>query len=210
MKKASNQKKASNKKDVNERYYSVFPTRLRNLMEKRKVTQQGLADVIGGTRQVVSQYRNGDVVPNMDKIIKIADFFNVSCDYLVGRTDVETTDITIKEISKITGLNENAIKSLKSLKRMADDFGIISILDTINMLLNENNFENGILSSIDSYLNMKIDNVELKLTTRGTFVDDIHIITADSLINVFLMNIQELLMECRKNVQNKKGAIKND
>lgn len=98
-------------------YDSAFATRFRELMNEnkdgnKKVTQKAMADVIGGSRQVISQYMNGIVSPQIDKLEKIADFFDVSCDYLLGRTNIKTPNITIQAVHKLTGLSETAISTL--------------------------------------------------------------------------------------------------
>ena len=57
---------------------SPFPSKLRRLMEKNGTTQQQLADVIGVTRQTISQYTGGRTVPDIYTVQLIADYFRVS------------------------------------------------------------------------------------------------------------------------------------
>lgn len=71
-------------------YNNVFATRLRDLMAKRQITQETLAEQVGCSRQAISQYTDGSTVPNFDKLLGIAKFFNISADYLLGLTNVET------------------------------------------------------------------------------------------------------------------------
>lgn len=66
---------------------SPFASALRKLMRERGTTQEDLAKVTDKTRQTVSQYTNGISEPGYDTLVKIADFFNVSTDYLLGRTN---------------------------------------------------------------------------------------------------------------------------
>jgi len=68
-------------------FKKAFPTAMRKLMEDRGVTQNALADYIGKTRQAVSYYCDGSSSPDWETLAKIAEFFDVSTDYLVGRTD---------------------------------------------------------------------------------------------------------------------------
>ena len=68
---------------------STFPYRLRGLMEDRKVTQNKIAEVCNVTRQSVSQWQNGETRPDILALRKIAEYFNVSTDYLLGLTDVK-------------------------------------------------------------------------------------------------------------------------
>lgn len=106
----------------NEKYKSVFATRLRLLFdEKPNATQAQLSELIGVTRQTVSQYVNGISEPGYDALVKIADYFDVSLDYLLGRSEVKTTDICIQTICEKTGLSEESIGLLRSFTRPTDD-----------------------------------------------------------------------------------------
>lgn len=61
--------------------------RLRELREEKKRTQKEVADAIGGTQSNYAKWENGKIQPAADMIVKLADFFGVSADYLLGRTD---------------------------------------------------------------------------------------------------------------------------
>jgi len=101
-------------------YDSIFATKLRELMKKNKTTQKELSEAIGTTRQAISQYADGSVQPNVEKLYKITLFFGVSADYLLGLSEVESPDVTDKEIAKRLGLTDKAIKSLTRLKHNSD------------------------------------------------------------------------------------------
>ncbi|MBQ7779814.1 MAG: helix-turn-helix transcriptional regulator [Clostridia bacterium] len=62
---------------------------LRFLRTRAGLSQQQLADVINVSQQSINKYENHDVEPNIETLCAIADYFNVSVDFLVGRTDVE-------------------------------------------------------------------------------------------------------------------------
>lgn len=57
------------------------------LMEEKKVTQQQLSKAIGVSQGNISDWRSGRGSPNVEVLPKIANYFNVSIDYLLGRTD---------------------------------------------------------------------------------------------------------------------------
>ncbi|OXS24693.1 MAG: hypothetical protein BI182_16935 [Acetobacterium sp. MES1] len=99
-------------------YDSVFATRLRELMSGNGTTQKDLAGVTGITRQAISQYMDGSVQPNIEKLYKICDFFKVSADYLLGLSSVKSFDIEEKAIGEKTGLSESAIEKLLGLNRV--------------------------------------------------------------------------------------------
>lgn len=77
-------------------YNSAFPRTLRTLMENRvpSVTQSELGKAIGKTRQAVGYYSDGSSSPDWETLVKIADFFNVSVDYLLGRTRIISPEMT--------------------------------------------------------------------------------------------------------------------
>ncbi len=66
---------------------SVFCENLIRLRKEGGVSQQKLATAVQVTQQCVSEWENGNIEPIMTNLIKIADFFDVSIDYLVGRKD---------------------------------------------------------------------------------------------------------------------------
>jgi len=71
----------------------TFATRLRKLMEEHHTTQKELAEKVGISRQAISQYADGSVQPNIEKFYKIKEYFKVSADYLLGKTNSESTEI---------------------------------------------------------------------------------------------------------------------
>lgn len=63
---------------------------LKRAREERGLTKQAVADAIGMKRESYVRYErdSGDSrAPHIDKLIALADFYNVSLDYLVGRSD---------------------------------------------------------------------------------------------------------------------------
>lgn len=64
-----------------------FHTRLRSVRMEKKKTQKETAEVLGMKLRSYQFYEQGVVEPNITKLIALADFFDVSLDYLMGRTD---------------------------------------------------------------------------------------------------------------------------
>lgn len=113
-------------------YDSIFAQRLRELMDNPpKTTQEDIAKVVGCSRQTISQYRDGSIMPNIEKAVAIARYFNVSTDYLLGISSVSTTDTEIKTICEYTGLSETSVNILDWWNREAGE----DKLDIINFLL---------------------------------------------------------------------------
>ncbi|MCY6958900.1 helix-turn-helix domain-containing protein [Clostridium brassicae] len=64
----------------------MFGDILKDLREDREMTQEELGKLLCVTKQAVYTYEKGENEPTMDALIKIADIFDVSLDYLLGRT----------------------------------------------------------------------------------------------------------------------------
>ena len=86
--------------------------RIRDLREDMDMRQSDLAAATGIDQRTISNYETGKTSPDAYALIKLADFFDVSIDYLVGRTkiDVSTEEKRIQIIDKL-------IEELEKLKR---------------------------------------------------------------------------------------------
>ena len=71
-----------------------FPKRLHKLRQEANISQLDLANAIGVTKSTISLYEQGDSVPDVKTLVKIADFYKVSCNYLLLKTD-NPTDIPL-------------------------------------------------------------------------------------------------------------------
>ena len=60
---------------------------LKTLREKHNVSQQRLAAAVGVSQQSINKYENHNIEPEIRTLIRIADFFHVSVDYLIGHGD---------------------------------------------------------------------------------------------------------------------------
>ena len=60
---------------------------LKRFRKQFKVTQKGAAEVSGVSERVYQSYEYGKVVPTVTILMALADFYDVSLDYLVGRSD---------------------------------------------------------------------------------------------------------------------------
>lgn len=61
--------------------------RLKELRKEKGLSQLRLATDLHTTQNTISRYETGEREPGIAELIKIADYFNVSVDYLIGRTD---------------------------------------------------------------------------------------------------------------------------
>lgn len=65
-------------------------THLKSLRKSRGITQKQLAQAIGASERGIQQYELGERKPAYDMLIALADYFDVSLDYLVGRSSDPT------------------------------------------------------------------------------------------------------------------------
>lgn len=68
---------------------NFFAERLSELRAFHKLTTVALANEIGVSKQAISQFEKAQNYPHCNTLIALADYFNVSLDYLVGRSDVK-------------------------------------------------------------------------------------------------------------------------
>ena len=81
-----------------------FSTRLKELRIKHRLTQDELGNVLKVTKSCISCYEKGIREPSLDMLIKIAEYFKVSVDYLIGVRkvcDVKINDYDLKIINTI-------------------------------------------------------------------------------------------------------------
>lgn len=64
---------------------TIFSKRLKKLRKNKGLKQQELAEILGIKRNTYSDWENGKTEPRFDNLVKLADFFNVSLDWLFGR-----------------------------------------------------------------------------------------------------------------------------
>lgn len=65
-----------------------FSTRIKTLRKERGLKQKEMAEALGLADRSYQSYEYGERFPDFHGLIAIADFFDVSLDYLVGRSDV--------------------------------------------------------------------------------------------------------------------------
>jgi transcriptional regulator with XRE-family HTH domain len=61
--------------------------RLRSLREAQKLTQKDLADRLHISESQIFRYEKDEIEPRADVVVKIAEFFNVTADFLLGMSD---------------------------------------------------------------------------------------------------------------------------
>ena len=171
-----------------DRYNSVMAKRIRESVESSGLSQQKIADNVGVSRQAISQYCDGSTIPNADKLMKIAQFFGVSADYLLGLSETRTTDPNLKEICSYTGLSEKSVALLNQFAPTAtqlsfeDQYGFsssggndISPEDTnsfLNTVLEDQRFYKAIIAFALAYKSLNSAVITLGEIEKGGILCD--------------------------------------
>ena len=126
-----------------DRFNAPFARNLRELFEKSGETQDSVAAALNTSRQTFGNWLNGRFQPDFDSLARIARHYNVSTDYLLGLSHIKSVDADIQTASIVTGLSEEAVELLKSLRE--SQLGTEeekqrgqSVHDTINKFLSSN------------------------------------------------------------------------
>ena len=69
-------------------------TNIKQLRIGMGLNQVEFAKKLNVTKQCVSNWENDNVLPSIEMLLKLADFFKVSTDYLLGRSETKTIDVT--------------------------------------------------------------------------------------------------------------------
>ena len=67
--------------------------RIKELRQAKRMTQVDLAKSLGLTKQCVSNWENDNVLPSVEMLSRLADFFGVSTDYLLCRDEGQTLNV---------------------------------------------------------------------------------------------------------------------
>ena len=70
----------------------IFAQRLKTLRKEDRRTSKELSEYLGISQRAYLYYESATNYPDVPGLIKLADFFNVSTDYLLGRTDERGVD----------------------------------------------------------------------------------------------------------------------
>lgn len=147
----------------------LFAARLTALMDENNETQKALAEALGTKQQTISYYRNALSLPDIERLIKIAEHYNVTTDYLLGLADMAAPSVEVQAISDYTGLSAKAIVFLKktaeekkeiteALKKNGCSEKVENLLlsTNIDLFLSDENSE--IFFDILSGIALKVDN----------------------------------------------------
>jgi transcriptional regulator with XRE-family HTH domain len=114
-----------------------FASRLKSLREEKKLSQEELSQLINISRSTLSMYEINRRQPDPETLQKIADFFDVSVDYLLGRTDkrnIDTSNDVDERLHKVMQeLGPDVLLAFYDLPNMTDEEkeNVITLLEVI-------------------------------------------------------------------------------
>ena len=86
---------------------------LKRLREAKHISQKQLADAVSVSQQSINKYENHSVEPDIATLVRLADYFDTSVDYLIGNTDIayrlektEPCDLNEEELCLVTGFRK--------------------------------------------------------------------------------------------------------
>lgn len=93
--------------------FTTLGERIRELRTAHDKSQVQLAQRLGVSKQSVSNWENGNAMPSVDMLVKIADFFSVTTDYLLGLED--------RPFLNIEGLSSSQLAFVQRMIRYLQD-----------------------------------------------------------------------------------------
>ncbi len=85
----------------------MFSEQLKKLRESTNLSQSQFSNRLNVAKQTYCNWENGNAMPSISKLIMIADYFGISVDFLLGRENQTTLDIT--------GLTEEELAPIRQL-----------------------------------------------------------------------------------------------
>lgn len=109
----------------------MFSKRLRILRENKGYNQEKLANMCGLSTSTIGMYEQGRRQPDNDTLVKLADIFDVSTDYLLGKTEVKKYEkpyeddlekVLFSKAKELTAEEKKAVLNIiKAIKKDVDD-----------------------------------------------------------------------------------------
>ena len=88
--------------------------RLKELRNKQHISQAKLAEYLGITQQAYANYERGARQPDLETLVKLSEYFNVSTDYLLGKEEKSSAD---KELQGVDFALYGEVKDLSEAEK---------------------------------------------------------------------------------------------
>ena len=133
--------------DKSKRFSNLeFGDRFKSLL--KQTNEQALAENLGiQSTSTFRQWTNGYTLPTCENLLKLSEFFGVTCDFILGKAECKTADN--ESIRKVTGLTDSSIEQLRKLQELHE----VKEISAINSLL-ENSGEMPFFRRLWDYLHL--------------------------------------------------------
>lgn len=91
---------------------NIYAVRLFEIRESREITASSVAAAVGVSPGTYSKYEACEICPSMKILVRIADYFNVTVDFLIGRDTKECVDMTERQIGRYIGFSPDTVRRL--------------------------------------------------------------------------------------------------
>ncbi|WP_326907840.1 helix-turn-helix domain-containing protein [Sedimentibacter sp. MB31-C6] len=114
----------------------IFCTRLKELRLEKNLTLKQLGSIFHVTKQTISRWETGDRIPSIEIVYMLSEYFNVSTDYLLGKSVSKTTYEIKNDNVQLTVSESELLKEFRTLDKYEQNIikGKIS-----EMIYNKNN-----------------------------------------------------------------------
>ncbi len=130
--------------------FDIFCNRLKQLRIENNLTLSQLGECIGSKKATISNLENGNKKPSLEFIVTIAKYFNVSLDYLTGRTN--SPDIIINNVEQ--NISKEEFELLEDF-RLLNKYEQNIILGKISEMIYNKNIENNSLKAAEEPVEYK-------------------------------------------------------
>lgn len=162
----------------------IFADRLDTLIAEKKqesgLNHKEIAAALGIGDGTLSEWCSDNKTASIDALPKIAEYFNVSADWLIGLSDVRTRNESIQGIHESIGLSAKSIIKLQRDKRIKDN----AYVSFLNSLVEDNSFH--VLAALVSAYSSAVESNNLRID-MAPFSSDLDETTINT--SVFLKTI---------------------
>lgn len=102
-----------------------FGDRLRQLRTERNITQEELGKALNSNKSSISHYESNRRLPDANTISRFAEFFNVTVDYILGRSDIRTAEQPNTDECEIEYKEASQEQVYHTIKKVLVDKGLL-------------------------------------------------------------------------------------
>lgn len=130
----------------------MFSKIIKDLRLEKKLIQKELGCKLGISLSSISMYERGERQPDLETLIKISKFFNVTTDYLLGLTDIPNYE-KMPNQHQITHLTKNELELLEIFRSMDSERDQIKLIGRVQEVVEQ-------MTKDENMGNFKSDNAQ--------------------------------------------------